>query len=208
MAVCIGLVAILFAFRKKYILSIGFILLASTFHYSSLILIPLVFIMLGDAWNKRTLLFILAVMVILFFVSEFTDLLDSSLTETEYKNVVYDIRYYGDNGTHPLRVLLYSVPTIIALVGRKKIADSNNAFINLCTNASIISTGLYIVSIFTSGIFMGRMPIYVSLFNYILLPWEVENIIPKKYRTIFLIVLIAVYLVFYYYQTSIKWRLF
>ena len=73
---------------------------------------------------------------------------------------------------------------------------------------SIISTGLYIISMFTSGIFIGRLPIYFSLYNYILLPWEIENLFTQRSKKIIYIGLIACYIVFYYYQMHIIWQIF
>ena len=63
---------------------------------------------------------------------------------------------------------------------------------------SIISTGLYVVSMFTSGIFIGRLPIYFSLYNYILLPWEIENLFTERSKKLVYIGLIGFYLLFYY----------
>lgn len=41
----------------------------------------------------------------------------------------------------------------------------------------IISTALYAISMVTSGIFIGRLPIYCSLYaNGILLPWELNHL--------------------------------
>ena len=78
------------------------------------------------------------------------------------------------------RVLVYSVPTILSLIGLKYIHYENDPVINFCANMSIVSTGLYIISMFTSGIFIGRLPIYASLYNYILLPWEIDHMFTKK----------------------------
>lgn len=47
--------------------------------------------------------------------------------------------------------------------------------VNLAANMSIVTAGLYVVSMFTSGIYIGRMPIYTSLYSYILLPWIFEH---------------------------------
>ena len=151
------------------------------------------------------MLIILGIIFAIMFVGRFTSLLDSSLSETQYKNVVTDYTSGGDDGTNPLRVAVYSIPTIIAFIGRKKHQKCDDVLIYFCTNASIISTGLYALSMFTSGMYLGRIPIYLSLYNYILLPWEIKNIIPEKSRSVITVGIIVLYLVFYYYQFHIAW---
>lgn len=190
---------------KKYIPVIGVILIASTCHQSALLMIPIVFIAQGEAFNKRTLLFIVAVILSIVFIDRFTDFLVDSLATTQYENVVSDYTSFGDDGTNPIRVLVYSVPTIFAILGRKYIRYNGNKLISFCTNMSIISSGLYIVSMFTSGIFLGRLPIYCSLYGYILLPWEINHMFTERSKMIMYLIMICAYFIYYYYQMHIAW---
>lgn len=206
-AVTIIFAATALVLNKRFIPSLLVVIAASTFHQSALIMIPFIIIAYGQAWNKRTLLFILVVLFIVLFVSNFTNLLDSSLAITQYSNVVKEYKEMGDEGTNPIRVLVYSMPTIIAFIERRKIQQSGNILLNFCTNMSMISTGLYIISMFTSGVFLGRLPIYCSLYGYILLPWEVNNIINESNKKWVWTIMIFGYLLFYYYQMHIAWSL-
>jgi len=149
--------------KKKYVPVIAVILIASTIHGSALLMLPIILVLQGKAWNKRTLFSIAICIIALMFVDQFTDVMDYLLADTQYTNVVSDWKAWEDNGTNPIRVFVYSVPTILAIVGYKWIRDEDDPVINLATNASIISTGLYLVSMGTSGIFIGRLPIFVSL---------------------------------------------
>lgn len=171
-------------------------------------MIPLVIALQGKAWNKRTLIVIGLSILAITFVGQFTSFVDFSMQDTQYSNVVTDYTNAGDNGTNILRVLVYAIPTIIAFIGRKEIIKADDKLIHFCTNASLISTGLYALSMFTSGIFFGRMPIYLSLYNYILLPWEIKHIIPEHLRKPIVMIMFVLYFVFYYYQISLTWALF
>lgn len=193
--------------KKKYVPLLCIILLASTFHQSALIMIPFVLIAQGKAGNKKTIFFIILALVAIIFVGEFTNILDDSLSNTQYANVVNDYTSANDDGTNPLRVLVYSVPAILAVVGRRKIQMEGNQLINFCANMSFISAGLYLVSMFTSGIFIGRLPIYVSLYGYILIPWEIENLFAEETKQFIYFALVAFYLIFYYYQMHFAWGL-
>ena len=103
---------------------------------------------------------------------------------------------------------MYSMPAIIAFFGRNQIHTADNRLLNMCVNASLLTTGLYIVSMFTSGMYLGRLPIYMSLYNYILLPWEIDHIFVEAYRGTVRKIAIFIYGVFFYYQMSITWGLF
>ncbi|WP_026648885.1 EpsG family protein [Blautia wexlerae] len=191
--------------KKKWISTLVIILLASTIHQSALLMIPIVIIAQGKAWNKRSVIFLVAAMIAIVFVNQFTNILDSMMQETQYANVVSDWNEWGDDGTNVLRVLVYSIPTILSLIGIKYIQAEDDPVINFCTNMSIISTGIYIISMFTSGIFIGRLPIYASLYNYILLPWETDHMFTKESKRLIMIVMVAAYLVFYWYQIEVVW---
>lgn len=200
MAVTIILFATPLMLKKKYISLICVILLASTMHQSALLMIPFVIIAQGKAWNKKTLVFIVMTLLVVMYVGQFTNILDDTLSGTQYENVVSDYTSWDDDGTNPLRVAVYSVPAIIAFLGKKRIRQEHNVLINFCTNMSIISMGLYVISMVTSGIFMGRLPIYCSLYGYILLPWEINNLFTRESKWIIYIVMIGAYIIFYYYS--------
>lgn len=181
-AVSIILLFTSFIIRRKYIIFILAILLASTIHQSALMMIPIVLVCLGKAFNKRTIIFMVLALLAVVFVGQFTELMDFSLSSTQYLNVVSDYKGINDDGTSIIRVLIYSVPAIIAVYGRKKIQESDDAVVNFCTNMSIVSAGIYLVSMVTSGIFLGRLPIYCSLYSYVLLPWEIKHLFNEKNR--------------------------
>ena len=193
--------------EKKYIRAVIGILVASLFHQSALLLIPFVFIVQGKAWNTKTLLFIVAVVAIVMFADRFTDILDNMLAETQYENVVSDWQNWEDDGTNILRVLVYSVPTVLSLIGLRYVRSANNPVINICTNMVIASTGFYVISMFTSGIFIGRLPIYFSLYGYILLPWLIKNMFTKRSAQLIYICMIGAYTIFYFYQNHFVWGL-
>ena len=194
--------------KRKYVPLIGVILLASTIHGSALLMIPIVFIIQGNAWNKKTVLCIMASIAVLFFVEQFISILDTLLSDTQYTSMVSDWQSWNDDGTNPIRVFVFSIPTLLSIIGLKIIKHENNPVINMATNASIITTGLYLVSMVTSGIFMGRLPIYVSLYSMcILLPWEIENLFTRDSARLVQLIASGCYVIFFYYQMHFTWGL-
>lgn len=200
-AVTIIVLASDFIFQKKYVPAIAFILLASTMHQSALLMIPIIFIVQGKAWNKKTILCVIAAILALVFVGQFTDLLEMVLSDTQYTNVVSDWNDFNDNGTNPLRVLLYAVPTLLSIIGYRYIKEEDDPVINIATNMGILSTAIYMISMGTSGIFIGRLPIYVSLYSMnILLPWEIDHMFTQKSAVILKVLSVGMFAFFFYYQ--------
>ena len=203
-AVAITLAAFEPIIRKKYIRAAVIIAFASLFHQSALMMLPIMFIVQGRPWNWKTLLVIMGTVVVMSASGVFTDTLDSVLANTQYRNVVSDWRGGGDDGTNPIRVLVYSVPTILSLFCRKKIIRSKERAVQIACNMGIMSTALYLVSMVTSGIFIGRLPIYCSLYaNGILLPWELKHVFGRGMRT----AAIGCYVLFYFFQLIFAWGL-
>lgn len=194
--------------KKKYVPLIILILVASTIHGSALLMVPIVFIIQGKAWNKKTLLCIFLSLLALVFVNQFTNMLDTLLSDTQYTNVVSDWESMADDGTNPIRVLVYSVPTILSLVGYRYIKKTDDSVINLAVNAGIVATAISIISMGTSGVFIGRLPIFCSMYSTgILLPWEIKHMFTKDSSKIVLLVTIFCYIAFFYYQMHFTWNL-
>ena len=207
-AVTIVLLAAHYIINKKFFTSILIIAIAATIHQTALLMIPIIFIVQGDAWNKKTVIYIVLTIIAVIFVIHFTDLLDDVLAGTQYENVIEDMEEYGNVGTNFLRVAVYSVPAIAAFFFRKKINNEGNTIIKISANMSIVSSGLYIVSMVTSGVYIGRLPIYCSLYGYLLIPWLIKKIFEEKYRFIIYSFMIGFYLIYYYFQVSVQWQLF
>lgn len=189
--------------KKKYFPLLCIILLAFTMHKSALIMIPIILICQGKAFNKRTIVFIVAILLAVAFLGSFTNLLDNVLSDTDYARFS-DKNQFGE-GTSPIKAIVFSIPFIIAVIGRKKIKEIDNPIIDFSANMSIIASGLYIMAaVLPAGVLFGRLPIYASLYNYILLPWEIEKVFSDKAKPIMYILLIIGYLAYFYYQTNIR----
>ena len=191
--------------KQKYVSVVIVILMASTIHASALIMLPIVFIVQGKPFNKKTVFFLFAMLVAIAFIDQFTDIIANIMENTQYSGEVD--QFLSTEGTSIQRVLVYSMPAFIALLFRKRIEMANNQLINMAVNFSIATFGLMFLSAFSSGLFLGRLGIYTSLYNYILLPWEVENIFTKSSARLIYALMIICYFAFYYYQVVITWGL-
>ena len=204
-AVCLIFSCFDWIVQKKYVRVILVILLASLIHGSALLMIPIIFVVQGKPWNMRTILMLIGTAVVVLFIDRFTPILSTMLEDTQYDGVMENEIWVVDDGTNVIRVLVYSVPAIISLFGRKYLDQANNTAVNICVNCSIVTTALYAVSTVTSGVYIGRLPIYTSLMGYISLPWLINHMFNRESSRLVKIVMIVLYIAFYYYQTFITW---
>ena len=191
--------------RKRYLLMIAVVILASQIHLSALLFLPFIFIVNGKAWNIRTILFILGVLLAVYFVDEVTGYITDSLRDTAYEGDIEILE--SDDGTNIFRVLFYSVPAILSFVFRERIYAEDDPVINTCVNLSVVTAGIYLFSFFTSGILIGRLPIFFSLANYILIPWLIKELVTPESGLLVQGGFMAVYTAFFYYQVFVTWKL-
>jgi hypothetical protein len=139
--------------RRKYAAYTAVVLLAAQIHGSAILMLPLAYVMAGPAMNKKTILMIVGVAAVMPFIDRLMPMANELLADTQYSTTMTDEVWSVDDGTNPIRVLVYSVPALVALFGRKYIIRENNPVMNLCVNASMITTAIYLVSMVTSGIY-------------------------------------------------------
>lgn len=189
--------------QKRYLPLILVILLASQIHLTALLFLPFVFIVNGKAWNARTILFIGMVLAAVFFLEEVTGFITEAMEDTAYEGNI-EI-FENDDGTNIFRVLFYSIPAILSLVFRRRIEEADDPSINVCVNLSVVAAGIYLFSYFTSGILIGRIPIYFSLANYILIPWLIKELFTPESGLLVEGGFLGVYVAFFYYQVGVTW---
>lgn len=193
--------------KKRYFPLILLILAASTMHGSALLMLPVVFIVQGKAWNSKTLLTLAATAVVIVFVDQFTPILNDLLQDTQYDDVITNEIWTNDDGTNMIRVLVYSVPALLSLFGLRYVREANNPVINICVNCSIVTMALYLVAAVSSGIYIGRLPIYTSLHSYIALPWLIDHIFDRRSAQLVRLLTVLLFCVFFYIQMFITWNL-
>lgn len=124
--------------------------------------------------------------------------------------VAYDVmdKDYTDSmersaGSNIMRLLISAVPLGLVLYKFKQVKAQATPAITFFINMSLVGVCFFFVATFTNGLLVGRMPIFFTLYNYILLPW----LLKKFYRDgIFKCACILFYSIFFYYQMCITWH--
>lgn len=175
---------------KKYLLVV---LIASTFHKTALILIPIYFIVRRKAWTKDTLILLFVGVIITAGFNQFYDLLFTVIGDSQYSNY----ENYSDGGSSVLRVVVNSVPLVIAYMGRDKLRNmwpKSDYIVNL----SLLGTLFLIIA--TQNWIFARFNIYFGLYNLILISWIFKLYSKQNSRLIYFTLIVCYFLYFYYEQ--------
>lgn len=182
------------------------ILLLSTIHGSALILLLVYFLRNVKPWGAkmRTVIFFSLIAGVCF--DKLFPLFGNILAETQYKGYVDYISSQG-KGSSIIRMVIAMIPCVIAYMARYAIEDENNKLINFSINMSVINFCLYIIATFSSGMVVGRLTTYFDIYNLILLPWLMHHAFTERSRKMVILLCMAFYLVFFYFQMVLTWGL-
>ena len=188
-------------FEGKNIRFLIVIFFAFTIHFSALIWIPIMFAVKGRTFGLNTLLIGLITVIIVVYINRFTDLLTTTLEDTLYEG--YTEQFVNDDGSNIIHALIAAIPVIIAFIGNAQLRNLDDKRINILVNLSVINLMLNILAHYTSGILIGRLPMYLDAYTYALYPILFDTIFEKNTRQFVSVASVVGYLTYgcYYIYT-------
>lgn len=183
--------------EKKYKYFI-YVLIAYLIHPSAIVVVPAYFILKDKPWSLRIIITMGLSLIAITFVSEFTDFLGVLTEDTVFEGGV--AQFANDDGSNIMRFFVAAVPALLAFLKKDEVKKIATPTVNVMINMSVLSACCYLIATFTSGILMGRLPLYFELAGYCLIPWLLENVYGEKDGKLLKIACIACYIVFFYFQ--------
>ena len=198
--ICVAILFLCCSFikDKKVIRFILVALLMSTIHYTAILMIPVYFVARSKPWRLRIFLFVLVIILICIFTEPFFQQIEDTVLEgTAYEGATN--QFDNDDGVNPLRAVFASVFPLIAYVRRRELEEhyEEEPMLPIAINMSLIAAALYIVGVFTSGILVGRLPIYCSVYNMLLIPYIIKYGFTKKDSTLIQLGMIVVLMIMF-----------
>lgn len=172
------------------------VILASLFHQSALILLPFYFLARSRPWSKATIGLIIVSVIIVIGYDQFSRLLFMVLEGSQYEHY----KDFSEGGANLIRVLVSSVPLILAYFGRDRLREIM-PFSDYIINMSLV--GLLFMVISTQNWIFARFSIYFELYHLILISWVIKLFSQREGRFIYYSTLIC-YLAYYYYENVIN----
>ena len=199
-SIAVGIMAIPFMLKRKWIRFTAIILLAATFHPYVLLflLIPL---LRFRPWTAKTWILLAVTLGTGLFLPQ---IIGTVIDAAALLGDGYDANNFMGEGVNIFRVLVASVPVFLTLVFRqsvpdKQIEEQRNTFIN----CSFIYASIMFVGLVGTANYFGRLASYFILFPALVLPSIIKGL-PVKDRRCLEILMILCYLAFFYYGNAIN----
>ncbi|MCR6110902.1 EpsG family protein [Bacillus sp. A301a_S52] len=189
--------AIIFA-GTKFLLEGNFfkyaalVLLASTFHQSAIILLPVYFVVRREAWSWSSLAFIFVGTGAAFGYEYFSEMFFSAISDTQYGGY----SEFEEGGANIVRVAVAASPLVLAYFGRARLRElfpKSDYLVNL----ALLGTVFMLIS--TQNWIFARFAIYFELFNLILLSWVIK-VFSEKDQTFIYYIIVVLYLGYFVYE--------
>ncbi|MFZ3577245.1 EpsG family protein [Virgibacillus sp. DJP39] len=196
LAAAIAFAAIKFLIEGNFIRYAIIILIASLFHQTALILLPIYFLVRFKAWSKATIALIIFAVAIVIGFEQFSSLLFSAIEGTQYGHY----ENFAEGGANILRVAVDAVPLAIAYLGRNRLREilPNSDYI---VNMTLL--GFIFMLLATQNWIFARFSIYFGLYQLILISWVVKLFTKKDEKIIYYGILIC-FFAYYFYENVIS----
>ena len=198
-AVAICLLAVHFFLKRKYVLYVLCVLLASTIHPYALMFLS-VPIFTYKPWTKRTYLFI-ALFVAAGLALQ--PLMGTIINITTMIGEEYTVEEFSGAGVNIFRVLVCNVPLILSFLYRKSLFADSSREQNLFVNLSMLNGAIMFVGLFGTANYFGRLANYFLVFQVLSLPWMIDRI-PGRDRAFIKSAMITCYIAYFYYAHAIN----
>lgn len=171
-------------------------LIASFFHISALLMIPLYFLIVPKISTKRIMLLILIGAIIFFFYDELFDMFE--ILRPGASDVDSDV---GQRDVSILRIAVCCAPAILGVIFKSRFdeLDQKDERFAVLFNLSVMNAVLNVGTMFS--VYLNRFTIYTNIFNILFIPY-LAKLFKKNERIIFLMVMMSLYFIFWYYDIS------
>ena len=200
-AVAILMCAVPLAIRKKWIpyyLLVCFAILFHTHAFLFLVL-PLLF---EKPWGKFTWIFAGAAV---FAMATYDSTLGAFMEYAQSIGAnVADSEVFDGHSVNMLRVLVYSIPPLLAFVFRRRLFSDSSRVENLFVNMSILSWLILMIGTVEGGNLFARMAGYFEWGTALALPWMIRKLFDEKSQQMVFCIAGVCYSVYFLYEFGVS----
>ncbi len=200
-ALSILLIAVPFAERKQYGRFYLGVALAILFHTHAFMFAILPFLF-GKPWGRVTWCGLIAVVftiltydVTLGTFMEFAQSIGALVDEGEL---------FDGHQINILRVAVFWVPAVLALIFRKRLFAHSSRMENLAVNMSIVAAFILTLGVVQAANLFARMAAYFEIATAIALPWMISKLLDKRYARIVTTVAVVCYFTYFIYEFGVS----
>lgn len=197
-AVAISLAALILFFRKKYVLYIICIMVASTFHPYALMYLLVPFLTFTP-WSKWTYILLTGFVISGFILDS---LLGTIVDITTMMGEDFSVSSLNEDGVNIFRVIVCNVPTLLTFLFKDQLFKNTTPVENLMVNLAMLNGAIMFVGLFGTANYFARLANYFVMAQAIVLPWIISKLQIDLKRLISFGMIVG-YAGYFYYQHGI-----
>lgn len=193
-----GFVFLLFDGKQKHFIYYFLIaILCATIHNSAWFVIPLTYVCFKREIFDRYMIAI----AILFAIS--INYMDNVMdAAADIMNKDYTESLDESAGSNIMRLVISFVPSIMVIAKLNTVRRISSPFMKFVINMTFMQACFFLISTFSSGLLIGRMPAYFEPYSFILYPWLFMYVYKQPIVKGLCIFLFGVY---FYIQMALTW---
>lgn len=195
------LMALPYAIDKKYVKFYLLVLIAVLFHTHAF-MFALVPLLVEKPWGKITWVLLGAA---LFAMATY----DSTLGRfMEYAQsigaMVAEIEVFDSHQINILRVMVYWIPALFALIFRQRLFNDSTREENLFVNMSVVSAFILTIGLVQGANLFARMAAYFEIATAVALPWMIKKLFTKQSAQMVTVIATVLYFGYFLYEFGIS----
>ncbi len=195
------LMALPYAIEKKYVRFYCLTFLAVLFHAHAFMFAIIPFL-LGKPWGKRTWLLLGAA---LFAMVTYDSTLGAFMNFAQSIGLlVAEIEVFDGHQINVLRVIVYWVPALLALVFQRRLFSNSTEVENLFVNFSVLSAFILMIGLVEGANLYARMAAYFEIGTALALPWIIKKLFTKQSARLVTVLAGVLYFGYFYYEFSVS----
>ena len=186
------------AIDKKYWRFVFYVILAALFHPYALMYLVVPFLVFRP-WSAYTWIMLAAFAVGGFGLEA---MLGGLLSVTDMLGENYDASSFMGEGVNPLRLLVTAVPSVVALLAAKQIAEDEDREQYVMVNLTMLNAEIMFVALFGTANYFARLANYFIPFQALSIPWLLKHFDKNGKRTMTVFAAMG-YAMFFIYSQSL-----
>lgn len=198
-AIAFGLIAVIFALKRKWVWYALFLFIAATYHPYVLVYALVPFLMFKP-WTRKTYV-ILAGSLVAGFALE--SLLGTIVDITAMIGDSYSEENLIGEGINAFRVLVANVPLVLTFLYRKYLFRNSSRMEHLMINLAMVNGAIMFVGSFGTAIYFSRLASFFTIAQCLALPWILQKL-PRGHRQFLTMGMIVGYTGFFLYANVLS----
>ena len=195
------LLSIPYAEEKKYVRFYLLVAIAILFHTHAFMFAILPFLF-GKPWGKVTWA---GLAIVLFAMATYDTTLGAFMRYAQSIGALVDeSELFDGHQVNFLRVIVYWIPTLLALIFRRQLFSNSSRIENLFANMAIVSSMILTIGMVQGANLYARMAAYFEIAQAITLPWMIKKLFDVRSRKFVTVIASICYFGYFCYEFGVS----